>query len=334
VNLSSNESAVLIEMLLFRKRRNDHFTISFTIVVRELLNRKDLAGLRAIFQEPAFQFTQLPYDEVAQIGVLIGLHFRNFSDPELEQQLLLLPNFRDLILKIFVDYGRISGKYGAWITYLSQQDKLDDETITFISCLEAWRSLLMQEKIPNAILRAIPALSLNQHPILFGRIFSLKMLQAKTKQAKHRLREQMLERLAFEPNYATELLYEPAVQGLVMRQPDLVAFVAQKQHMVHDIKFWYHFSQVSIHRVFQVSVLIADKQFTKALSILENIPYGHIRHGYREFIEVFVSFFRLEIAKAMKSGDLQEWKDNFENCRKVLAYPIFTDAYFENYFKS
>ena len=334
VNLSSNESAVLIEMLLFRKRRNDHFTISFTIVVRELLNRKDLAGLRAIFQEPAFQFTQLPYDEVAQIGVLIGLHFRNFSEPELEQQLLLLPNFRDLILKIFVDYGRISGKYGAWITYLSQQDKLDDETITFISCLEAWRFLLMQEKIPNAILRAIPALSLNQHPILFGRIFSLKMLQAKTKQAKHRLREQMLERLAFEPNYATELLYEPAVQGLVMRQPDLVAFVAQKQHMVHDIKFWYHFSQVSIHRVFQVSVLIADKQFTKALSILENIPYGHIRHGYREFIEVFVSFFRLEIAKAMKSGDLQEWKDNFENCRKVLAYPIFTDAYFENYFKS
>ena len=192
----------------------------------------------------------------------------------------------------------------------------------------------MQEKIPNAILQAIPTLSLNQHPILFGRIFSLKMLQAKTKQAKQRLREQMLERLAFEPNYATELLYEPAVQGLVMRQSDLVEFVAHKQHLIHDIKFWYHFSQVSIHRVFQVSVLISDKQFTKALSILENIPYGHIRHGYREFIEVFVSFFRLEIAKAMKSGELQEWKDNFENCRKVLAYPIFTDAYFENYFKS
>jgi hypothetical protein len=334
VCLSFNDHSSLVEMLLFRKRRNDHFTISFTIVVRELLYRKDLAGLREIFQEPAFQFEQLPYDQVAQIGVLIGLHFRNFNDLELEQQLLQMPNFRDLVLKIFVDYGSISGKYGAWITYLSKQVKLDKETTTFISCLEAWRCLLMQEMIPDAILQAIPALSFKQHPILFGRIFSMKMLQAKTKREKNRLTELMQERLSFEPNYATELLYEPAVQGLVMRAPDLVAYVAQKQHLVHDIKFWYHFSQVSIHRVFQVSVLISDKQFNKALSIIENIPYGHIRHGYREFIEVYVAFFRLEIAKAMKSSDIQEWNDNFEKCRKVLAYPIFTDAYFEKYFKS
>lgn len=334
VSLSSNDHGQLADILLFRKRRNDHFTISFTIIVHELLNRRDYEGLRSIFEHPEFQFDQLPYDEVAQIGVLIGIYFRNFNDPVLEQQLLQLVNFRDLVFKIFVDYGRISGKYGAWITYLSQQDQLDEETITFISCLEAWRCMLMQEIIPNAILQAIPALSLDQHPILFGRIFSMKMLQAKTKHAKNALRAQMQERLSFEPNYATELLYEPAVQGLVTRDADLVVFVAQKQHLVHDIKFWYHFSQVSIHRVFQVSVLISDKQFTKALSILENIPYGHIRHGYREFIEVYVAFFRWEIAKEMKSSDQHEWQDNFEKCRKVLAYPIFTDAYFENYFKS
>jgi hypothetical protein len=334
VSLSSNDHAQLADILLFRKRRNDHFTISFTIVVHELLNRRDYQGLRTIFEHPEFQFDQLPYDEVAQIGVLIGIYFRNFNDPILEQQLLQLQNFRNLVFKIFVDYGRISGKYGTWINYLSQQDKLDEETITFISCLEAWRCLLMQEMIPDAILEAIPALSLNQHPILFGRIFSMKMLQAKTKQEKKLLREQMKKRLLLQPNLATELLYEPAVESLVTRNKDLVAFVAQKQHLIHDIKFWYHFSQVSIHRVFQVSVLISDKQFTKALSIIENIPYGHIRHGYREFIEVYIAFFRWEIAKEMKSSDQQEWKDNFEKCRKVLAYPIFRDAYFENYFKS
>lgn len=333
VSLSVNDHSSLVELLLFRKRRNDHFTISFTIVVRELLHRKDLAGLRVIFQEPAFQFAQLPYDEVAQIGVLIGLHFRNFSDPELEQQLLQLPNFRDLVLKIFVDYGRIQGKYGQWIAYLAQVSDLDTETQMFISCLEVWRCILMKEPISKAINDSIPSLALEQHPILFGRIFSLKMLQAKTKQEKKVLIEQMKKRLLLQPNFATELLYEPAVESLVTRNKDLVAFVAQKQHLVHDIKFWYHFSQISIHRVFQVSVLISDKQYTKALNILENIPYGHIRHGYREFIEVYVSFFRLEVAQAMKSRDIQVWKDNFEKCRKVLAYPIFTDAYFEVYFK-
>jgi hypothetical protein len=331
--LSKNRREELIDMLRFRKLRNDQFTISFTIVVRELLYRKDLDSLLLLFREPAFQFGNLPYDEVAQIGVLVGLHFRNFDDIEFEKSLLQEPNFRDLVFKIFVDYGRISGKYGTWINYLSQQDKLDEETITFISCLEAWRCLLMQEMIPDAILEAIPALSLNQHPILFGRIFSIKMLQAKTKQEKKLLREQMKKRLLLQPNLATELLYEPAVESLVTRNKDLVAFVAQIQHLIHDIKFWYHFSQVSIHRVFQVSVLISEKQFTKALSILENIPYGHIRHGYREFIEVYVSFFKWEIAKEMNSADTLELKENFDKYRKVLAYPIFTDAYFENYFK-
>jgi hypothetical protein len=50
-----------------------------------------------------FQFKALPYDEVAQIGMLIGLHFREFHDREIEDVLLLEPNFRDLVLKIFVD---------------------------------------------------------------------------------------------------------------------------------------------------------------------------------------------------------------------------------------
>jgi hypothetical protein len=333
VSLSLNDPDKLVEILLFRKRRNDHFTISFTVIVHELLHRKDFDALRTIFECPEFQFGQLPYDEVAQIGVLIGLHFRNFDDIILECKLLDLPNFRDIVFKIFVDYVRMRGKYGAWIHYLSQQNDIDEETRTFIACLEAWRFILMQEKIPDTILLAIPVLSIEQHPILFGRIFSMKMLQAADKKEKKKLIAQIKKRLQLQPNYATELLYEPAVQGLVTRNPDLVQFVAKMHHLIHDIKFWYHFSQVSIHRVFEVSLHLADKQYTKAQSILENIPYGHIRHGYREFIEVYIAFFQLEIAKELNSGNIQPWKDNFEKCRKVLEYPIFTDAYFDNYFE-
>jgi hypothetical protein len=162
----------------------------------------------------------------------------------------------------------------------------------------------------------------------------MKMLQAPDKQEKKKLIAQMKNRLQQQPNFATELLYEPAVQGLVTRNPDLVQFVAKMHHLIHDIKFWYHFSQVSIHRVFEVSLLLADKQYTKAQSILENIPYGHIRHGYREFIEVYIAFFQLEIAKELKSNNLQEWHANFNKCRNVIDYPIFSDIYFENYYKS
>ena len=77
----------------------------------------------------------------------------------------------------------------------------------------------------------------------------------------------------------------------------LIVLISFNQIGENNLHFWRHFSQVSIHRVFQASRLIEEGQFAKASSILEDIPYGHIRHGYREFIELYVSFFKLKIAE-------------------------------------
>jgi hypothetical protein len=78
-------------------------------------------------------------------------------------------------------------------------------------------------------------------------------------------------------------------------------------------------------------VFIEEGQFTKAKSVLENIPFGHIRHGYREFIELFVSFFKLTIAERLEEP-VEELQVQFQLYRSKISYPIFTDAYFENYF--
>ena len=119
---------------------------------------------------------------------------------------------------------------------------------------------------------------------------------------------------------------------MVSRDPDLSKVVLDHSHLVNDIKFWYHFSQVSIHRVFQVSHLIDTEQHLKAKSILETIPYGHIRHGYKEFIELFVTFFKLRIAERL-GEPTETLESEFQIYRTKIAYPIFTDAYFETYFQ-
>ncbi len=333
VDLSADNSSDFMELLRYRKRHNDHFTVSFTIGVRELINRRDLDGLRKVFRDPDFQFAVLPYDEVAQIGVLVGLHFRNFHDQDLEEQLLLEPNFRDLVFKIFVDYGRLNQKYGKWIQFLLNQTNMDKETIVFIACLDRWRSFLMQEELVENKVQLLPELLESQHPILFGRIFGLKMLLTKNKSSKRSLIAKLKRRLDAEPQFATELLYEPCVQCLVSRDPDLMKVVLDYTHLVNDIKFWYHFSQVSIHRVFQVSNLIDSGQYLKAKSILETIPYGHIRHGYKEFIELFVTFFKLKIAERLDEPT-EMLASQFLIYRTKIDYPIFTDAYFDAYFES
>lgn len=247
--------------------------------------------------------------------------------------MLLEPNFRDLVFKIFVDYGRLNQKYGKWIQFLLNQTNMDTETTVFIACLDRWRSYLMQEVPVEENTRLLPDLHIDQHPILFGRIFGLKMLLTKSKTSKRSYINQLTQRIHEQPQFATELLYEPCVQCLVSRDPDLMKVVLNHTHLVNDIKFWYHFSQVSIHRVFQVSHLIDLEQYMKAKSILDAIPFGHIRHGYREFIELFVTFFNLTLAERL--GEPTEFlQGKFQIYRSKIVYPIFTDAYFETYFQA
>ena len=210
--LSETNPQKIVDFLRLKKRQQDQFTVTFTIVIRELLHRKDLHALRLIFREPMFQFSALPYDEVAQIGVLIGLHFRVFDDRTLEQELLKEANFRDIVFKIFVDYGRLNQKYGQWLDYLDTCPQLDPETRVFISCLQIWRAFLHGRKIEPNDLKKLPNLTMNQHPILFGRLFGLKMLAARTQQTKLRLKQAM-EAIKFE---LQERLKELVAEGKLL----------------------------------------------------------------------------------------------------------------------
>jgi hypothetical protein len=332
VVLSEADTQSILTFLHVRKRQQNQFTITFTIVVRELLSRRDLSTLLLIFRDPMFQFSALPYDEVAQIGVLIGLHFREFHDRELEEVLLLEPNFRDLVLKIFVDYGRLNSKYGEWVTYLSGVKDLDKETADFLTCLQIWRDLLNNKQpIDSNKLKQLPNLETAQHPILFGRLNGLKILTTKNKKSLQKLKQQMEQRIEKEPHYVTELLYEPAVQALVLNSELHEQILAAHKHQINQINFWYHMSQVAIHRVLQVKLSLREGQFQLAKSILENIPYGHIRHGYREFIELYVAFFRWYIAKSLNE-DTSELELEFNWRRTRLNYPILDRLYFEKYF--
>lgn len=334
VILSRNDTTSLLELLRFRRRRNEQFTLSFTIIVRELIYRKDLKALLAIFRDEEFNFNKLPYDEVAQIGVLIGMVFRNFSDFELEKQLLRESNFRDIVFKIFVDYKSLNGKYGKWVHFLYKLEKIDKESRLFIHCIELWRRYLVNEPFNKDLKQKIPTLSTGQHPILFGRIFGLKVIFAENQKQKKVLLQKMQKRLNAQPQFANELLFEPSLQCLVTRDVVLMEFLMANQNIVNDIKYWYHISQVAVHKVFQVSVAIHAKQYTKAKNILSQIPFHYIRHGYREFVELYSTFFNFHIAKQFNAKNQQElWAEHLK-IRNSLNYAILNKAYFENYFSN
>jgi hypothetical protein len=331
VMLSENDSEEILRYLHYLKCQQNNFSIAFTIVIRELLNRNDLTTLKLIFRDPLFNFSALPYDQVAQIGVLIGLHFRTFRHKEIEEILLLEPNFRDLVFKIFVDYGRLNGSYGQWIDFLVGCTDADKETQVFLKCILLWRKILNLDVQVDTEASHFLTLDKQLHPILFGRIFGIKVLTAHTQTEIQELIEQMEDRISNEPTHVTELLYEPAVQALVTGNVVHRALLAKHEAKINQIQFWYHLSQVAIHRVHQSKVLIESKQYLKARIVLDSIPYGHIRHGYREFIELYVAFFRWYIAKSLNEPSV-ELEHEFNLRKTKLNYPIFGGAYFERYF--
>jgi len=122
------------------------------------------------------------------------------------------------------------------------------------------------------------------------------------------------------------------VQALVLKAKTHEEIITGHMNSINQINFWYHMSQVAIHRVLQVKMLVHDGQFLVAQSILDHIPYGHIRHGYREFIELYVAFFRFQIALGL-GEPTEDLELEFKNRRLRLSYPILTDAYFEAYFE-
>jgi hypothetical protein len=331
VVVSTDDIHRIIEMLRYRQLNNLQFAISFTIVTRELLLRNNIEGLIEIFRSPFFQFSQMTYDEVAQVGVLTGLLFRTYSNEELEKRLLKEPNFRDLILKIYVDYARLNGKYGKWIDWLLKSKGLDEETVTFIRCLSIWKRYLDSQQFGTKEIALLPELNSEQHPILFGRLFGLKILSAESTKSLNSVVRRMKLRLKNFPESKSELLHEPAIQALVTRNKFLVRFVSEHLKDNAEISRWYHLSQISILNVFQVSILISKGEYPKAQSIIENIAIGHIRYGYREFIDLYISFFKLKIAEALEK-ETKEVLFDFSERRKKISYTVFTDEYFQDYF--
>lgn len=322
----------LINHLKKRKREHLEFAIGFALAAKELIVQNRQEDLLYLFREPEFQFTKMRFDDVSQIGVIIGLHFRNHSNIELEQALLREDNFRNLVLKSNVDYTQFNAKYGEWLDYLMSLKNLDRETSEFINVMVCFRQIMNEEPITREMIKKIPPLTEQQHPILFGRIFSLKIILAKGKTELKRNLLLMEQRLEKEQRFQIELLYVPAIQSLITQNHHLTEFTIKKLSELLVPEQWYQISLISIQQIFLASRAINNGDYNTATALIANNPIEHIRFGYKTLMDLFICFFQIEIAKHQQE-DTQLLDLQFENKRRKVNMTLFSESYFQNYFK-
>lgn len=332
LSLSTLSVEEIIIHLKKRKREHLDFAIGFALAAKELIVQDRQDDVVLLFQEPEFQFAKLRFDDVSQIGVIIGLHFRNHSNTELEQALLREENFRNLVLKSNVDYTQFNAKYGEWLSYLESLDSLDLETNQFIRSLIPFKYILNKQKLSRQLIQRIPELAEQQHPILFGRVFCLKMILSKTRKEAKQYALLMEQRLEQQPQFQVELLYVPAIQSLLTQDHCLTEFTAKALKSLPVPEQWYQISLISIQQIFVMSRLIRAQEFEKAQAIMANNSIESIRFGYKEIIDLFIAFFNIQLAKNQHL-DTQILEQQFETKRKKVNLPLLSEAYFQNYFK-
>ncbi len=322
----------LVDMFKYRFYQKDDFPYSFSVLLRELIYRRDLKSLQVILAQDEWSFANLPYELALKIGVVIGRQFRFVDDEVFEQELLKIPLFRDLILKMFVDYSGLNKKYGTWISYVNQLPNIDEESLFFTNGVLIWKDLLNGCQITAEHLNRIPALSVDLHPILYGRIAALYLMTEISEEDSIQLFSAWSDLIKKHPERTLEYIFVSNVQCLVFPSMDFSNFLFSFEKHASNVHFWYNLSQLNVYYSSLVQHALFVGQTQKARTYLQQIDLTYLRYGYDEFLLLFVYLFGHELSQDPNEKN-ELWQKLLDHAA-YLSYPIFTEEYFRGYFAS
>ena len=331
LSLASLSYDQLLLQLKRRKIEHQDFGVAFAIAVKELIGMQRHSEVLRLFQEPDFHFSNLHYDQVSQVGVILNMYFRNHHHPKLEKLLLGKENFLHLVVKSNIDYTQFNAKYGKWINYLELQTDLDAETLLFIRCIKPFMYIANNQSVTKAIIDRVPDLSSEQHPILFGRIFCLKIIFSEQQLEREYYIDLLEQRLQAEPSARAELLYVPAIHSLLTQEKYLTEFTEKALETTPPIFYWYQISLLGIEEIFLASRCIARKDFQTARQLLANNPIEKIRFGYKTIMDIMCTFFLIQVKEHFKEDDTLLKTQLAEKCSQINM-PLFNQTYFDSYF--
>jgi hypothetical protein len=332
LGIDEKKADELVQMFSYHLSQNNEFPYIFTVLLRELIYRRDIHTLRVILTRKEWSFANLPYEIALKIGVVVGRQFRFVQDEAFEQELLKIPLFRDLVLKMFVDYSGLNKKYGTWISYVNQLPDIDEESLIFTNGVLVWKDLLNGNNMTSAHLERIPTLSKDMHPILYGRVSALHLMAHQDETARDKILKEWGMMIKLHPERTLEYVFVANVQCLVFPASDFANFLFRFEKHASKVHFWYNQSQLNVYYLFLVQHTIFMGQRSKALNILNQIDLTYLRYGYDEFLLLFIHFFKYELAEDPSKKEAH-WKRLIEHA-SYLNYPIFTEEYFRGYFAS
>ncbi len=171
--VSENDSEEIIDLVNKTKNSSEDFISIIIILIRELWHNENYNLINKIFRLKALNFNSFSYYEVLKLGNSIGLLIRKKS--KIDPILLNNINFLECVFLIFVDYSSLNTYYGDSLKIIKKNNFKYDITL-FSSALLEFRNFLNNKNVNKITFKASKTKRL--HPILSGRLLSLKLLSA------------------------------------------------------------------------------------------------------------------------------------------------------------
>jgi hypothetical protein len=323
-SLLNEDSEELIKFVNTTDFKNEHVLDFMISLCRELIYLNKIDILDQVFHTSFFNNRDFSYSEIIHFGNSVGILFK--TKQVLEKKLLTNANFIKFVYCIYVDYSNLNGYYGAWSKYVSQ-NTCDIQVKCFSQAILQLINYLNGKSVSYSSFISVD--TTNFHPILKGRLFSIKILSGNYNSNDIENYFDSLKIINDKKNIS-DYFYELTISAIFSRNfllMELMINFLSNQHF--SAKYYYQEHHLKLYKLMCLFYYnLKDDDISNKDELVKNILESEFKYSYKEIIHLLIMVFNYH--KDKKDNVLHLKK--FEEVSKKLNYPLFSKDYLMNYF--
>lgn len=319
--VSENDSEDIINLVNKTKKSSEDFVSMIIILIRELWHNENYDLINRIFRLKALNFNSFSYYEVLKIGNSIGLLIRKKS--KIDPIFLNNINFLECVLLIFVDYSSLNKYYGDSLKIIKKNNFKYDITLFSLALLE-FRNFLNNKNVNKITFKVSKTKRL--HPILSGRLLSLKLLSADPNKRLKILHTQHKSLLT--KGNIIDYYYELFTTSILLKNIEIMSFLISL--ITLKVEFYYQKAHLNSFYLMSLFYYKLTGDIENETKFLKSFKLSDCRDSYKEFISLIHLIYLYN--STATSANKKKIKIKYLSLSEKLNYSYFSEDFLLKYF--
>lgn len=319
----------IISELTLARHRNDDFSMSLVIILRELFLLGNIKLIDKIFKNPNFKLDHLTYSELLFLANGVGSILRKIKiDNAGLGTLLNNKKFTEYVILSFVDYSSLEGYYGQISILLRDSSiKITNNQKLFFQAISSLKALLKGRQIEDLNYELIKKESL--HPILVSRLASIQIaFHIQNSESYDCILEDINGRITKLKVNKVDYLYELQTISLLTKDFSLMRWICSACNL--QIEEEYHISHEQYFFIVQLIFAIYEKRFKEAHAMFSELDQRKWILSYYDFFQVFHFISMYHISKNFNKRKMI--LKRYSALCASLKYSLFDENFLLHYF--